>query len=112
MIDSYTFGTFVVDGKKLDSNIVLINNIVKPARYLEGHLLRESDFDELISAKPEIIIIGTGASGVVQVQEEIKQLIESNNIRLIIEKTGEACNTYNDLIKKQKKVCAFLHNTC
>lgn len=112
MIDSYTFGTFVVDGKQFDSNIALINNKAKPARYLESHILKTSDFDELIAAKPEIIIIGIGASGVVDVQDEIKEHIESNNIKLIIEKTGDACNTYNSLIKEGKKVCAFLHNTC
>jgi hypothetical protein len=112
MIDSFVFGSFVVDGKKFDSNISIINGVARQARYLEGHILVESDFDKLIAARPEIIIIGTGASGVVRVQEEIRQLIESNNIKLIIERTGEACDTCNDLVKDGKKVCAFLHNTC
>jgi len=112
MIDSYTFGSFVVDGKKFDSNVSIINGVAKQARYLYDHLLLESDFDKLIAAKPEIIIIGTGASGVVRVQEEIKELIESNGIKLVIERTGEACEIFNDLVKKGKKVCAFLHNTC
>ena len=112
MIDSFVFGSFVVDGKKFDSNISIINSVAKQARYLDGHLLVESDFDKLIAAKPEIIIIGTGASGVVRVQEEIRQLIESNGIRLIIERTGDACDTFNDLVSKGRKVCAFLHNTC
>ena len=112
MIDSFVFGSFVFDGKKFDSNIVIINGVARQARYLEGHILRESDFDKLIAAKPEIIIVGTGASGVVHVHEEIRQLIESKGIKLIIERTADACETFNELIKKRKKVCAFLHNTC
>lgn len=40
MIDSYTFGTFVVDGKKFDSNIVLMHGSARPDLYLEGHILR------------------------------------------------------------------------
>lgn len=112
MIDNYTFGEFTINGKKFRSNIVLINNSVKPGRYLENHELLIKDFDEILAANPEIVIIGTGASGVVKPSEEIKNEIESEGIQLIIEKSGEAIKTYNKLLKQKKKVAAFMHNTC
>ncbi len=112
MIDSYTFGKFIVDKQTYESNIILLGDKVKPARHLPGHELKIDDFIELIDYKPEIIIIGTGESGVVKPQQEIINFIEEKEIKLLIEKTGDACNTYNNLIKQGKKVAAFLHNTC
>ncbi|MBW2992635.1 hypothetical protein KY345_05450 [Candidatus Woesearchaeota archaeon] len=112
MIDSYTFGTFIIDGKKFDSNVKIIQDKASKYRYFENHIIELNDFVDLVDKKPEYIIIGTGASGVVNVPDEIKEYIEKAGIKLIIEKTGDACNTYNDLIKKNKKVCALMHNTC
>lgn len=112
MIDSYTFGTFTIDGEKFDSNIKIIQDKASKCRYFEDHILELNDFVDLVDQKPEYIIIGIGASGVVKVPDEIIEYIEKAGIKLIIEKTGDACNTYNDLIKKNKKVCALMHNTC
>lgn len=112
MIDNYTFGKFVIKGKEYDSNVILLGKTVQAARHLPGHELKLDDFVSLVEYKPEYIIIGTGAYGVVKVPQEIVDFIEQKGIRLIIEKTGEACQTYNALLKEGKKVAAFLHNTC
>ena len=112
MIDNYTFGEFVVDGKTYKSNIELIGEKVKPHHYLENHLLELKDFKDIINAKPSIIIIGTGASGTIHPPKEIIEHIEGKGIKLIMEKTEDACKTYNDLLEKGEKVAALLHNTC
>lgn len=112
MIDNFTFGKFIVDGETFNSNITLINDKAKKHRYLPNHELKIDDFIELVESKPDYIIIGNGASGVIQVQDEIIEYIEKHGIKIIIEKTGDACNTYNKMIKQGKKVAAFLHDTC
>ncbi len=112
MINNYTFGTFIIDGKEFNSNVKLINNTPKSCRHFDNHIITKDDFTDLIAAKPEIIIIGTGASGVVNVSEDIIDLIESKNIKLIIKKTAQACHEYNNLIKQKKNVVAVMHNTC
>ena len=112
MIDSYTFGEFVIDGKLYKSNVKLIQDKATACRYFENHIIKLDDFTDLVEQKPEYIIIGTGASGVVDVPQDIIDYIEEHNIKPIIEKTGDAVNTYNDLLKKGKKVCALMHNTC
>ncbi|MBW3021874.1 Mth938-like domain-containing protein [Candidatus Woesearchaeota archaeon] len=81
-------------------------------RHFDNHIITKDDFVPLVEAKPEVIIIGTGASGVVQVSNEIIEFIESFKIKLIIKKTTDACDEYNRLIKRGVKVCALLHNTC
>ncbi len=112
MIDHYSFGNFVIHGHTFNSNIKLIDDVAKPCRHFDGHIIKKSDFDDLIEAKPDIIIIGTGQSGVVNVPDDIIGLIEGKGIELIIKKTAEACLEYNKLIKRKKNVCALLHNTC
>lgn len=112
MIEHYEFGRFIVDGKLHQSNIFLLGSEVKEARYLPGHQLKLDDILPLVDYKPEVIIIGTGSSGVMGVQKEISDYIEKRGIKLIVEKTGKACQTYNALLKKGKRVAAFLHNTC
>ena len=112
MIDSYKFGEFVVDGKEYKCNIELIGDKIKEHRYLPNHELKLDDFTELINAKPEYIIIGTGAYGVVKPPKEIIEFIEKQGIKVIIEKTGTACQTYNSLLKQGKKIAALLHDTC
>jgi hypothetical protein len=112
MIENYTFGKFVIDGKEYDSNVVLIGDNVKLARHLPNHELSLNDFSALVEFKPDYIIIGTGASGVMPVPSDISKFIQEKGIKLIVEKTGDACKTYNSLIKEGKKVAAFLHNTC
>lgn len=112
MIDSYRFGEFVIKGKIYKSNVVLLGQEAKQARYLPAHQLKLADFTELVNYKPEYIIIGTGAYGAVKVPQEIIDYIEKQGIKLIIEKTGDACQTYNALLKEGKKIAAFLHDTC
>ncbi len=112
MIDHYEFGKFVVDGKTFESNIKLIGRKIKNCRYFENHIIKLEDFVDLVSVQPTHLIIGTGASGVIQVPQEIKDFIESRGIKLIIEKTDDACKKYNELLEQGKKVCAILHNTC
>ena len=112
MIDSYKFGEFIVDKKKFECNIELINDQVKEHRYLPEHKLTLDDFTALINAKPSVIIIGTGAYGVIKPPKEIIEFIKKQGIEVIIEKTRTACKTYNRILKEGKKVAALLHNTC
>ena len=58
-----------------------------------------------------MLIVGTGASGLVKVLPEVKQSLDAQGIKLIAEPTSEACNTYNQLCHSQRVVAA-LHLTC
>jgi len=112
MIDSYKFGEFIVDGKRFKSNIELAGQAVKEHRYLPEHELSLDDFTNLINYRPSVLLIGTGAYGVIKPPKQIIEFIEKQGIKVIVEKTGNACKTYNSLLKEGKKVAALLHNTC
>ncbi len=80
--------------------------------YFIHHTVTPQDLTDILQEKPEVIIIGTGTSGLVNVEEKAKRAIQESNIHLLIEKTPEACKYFNILKQQNKKVAAILHATC
>ena len=112
MIDSYQFGQIVINGKKYTSDVIIFPDRVKENWWRKtGHQLCLEDIAEVITENPEVLIIGTGASGLVRVLPEVKQSLEAQGIQLIAQPTNEACNLYNQLCHSQRVVAA-LHLTC
>lgn len=112
MIDSNSFGRIVIDGKKYTSDLILYPEKVYSNWWRKsGHLLQKEDLEDVIKYKPEILIVGTGANGLMKIHEEAKRLVETMGIKLIALETSEACETYNKLSDKKKIVAAF-HLTC
>ena len=64
-----------------------------------------------MSENPEVLIVGTGASGLMRILPEVREEIDARNIKLIVEATDRACHTYNQLCHSQRVVAA-LHLTC
>ena len=113
MIDSYDFGKIVIDGKQYTSDLIIFpNQVMSDWWRKEGHRLHIKDLDEVMKEKEEVLVVGTGYSGLMKVPTEAKEFIESEGFELIIQPTKEACKTYNSLTKSGKKVIAALHLTC
>jgi len=112
MIESYSFGRIVVDGKEYTSDLIIYPDRVDSRWWRkEGHRLHISDIERAVAEKPEILIIGTGASGLMEVPEEVEEHIISKGIRLVVDKTENACQAYNRLFPSAKTI-ALLHLTC
>ena len=112
MIDSYDFGQIVIDGKRYNSDLIVFPDRVRDGWWRkEGHRLHVEDLKEVFEAEPEVLVVGTGYSGLMTVPPETKRYIESEGIELIAQKTAEACKTFNRLVKSGKVVAA-LHLTC
>jgi len=111
-IDSYRFGEIVISGKKYSSDVIIFPDRVKGNwRRSKGHELSLEDIAGALAESPEVLIVGTGAMGVMTVPSEVQQEVEAWGIRLIAVPTGEAAETYNQLSSSQKVVAA-LHLTC
>ena len=112
MIGSYDFGRITVDGKRYSTDLLVFPDEIKTVwRRKEGHRLQIADLKEVLEAKPEVLVVGTGYSGMMDVPPETRRSIESEGIQLIVQKTAEACQTFNQLIES-RKVVAALHLTC
>ena len=112
-IESYRFGHMRLDGKDYDHDlIVLQNRIITPWWRSERHSLCMEDLKDVISNKPEILIIGTGAYGVLKVPEEILSTIQKLNIRCLSMITFKAYKLFNEYNRERKNVVGAFHLTC
>ena len=112
IIDSYQFGQIVINGKEYFSDIIIFPDTLQEDWWRNsGHELYCKDITEILEENPEVLIVGTGASGQMQVLFEVQAEAETRNILLIMEPTSEACEIYNQLSRFQKVVAA-LHLTC
>jgi len=112
MIESYSFGSIVINGKKYSSDVIVFPDKVKSNwRRKIGHLLLEEDIQDILEFKPDVFVIGTGASGLMKVDDKINDKLKSLAIEFIIKRTSEAVAEYNRIYKDKKVVCA-LHLTC
>lgn len=111
-IDSYQFGLIVVGGKRYTSDIIISPDGVKDNwGRRRGHQLCLDDVAEIVTGNPDVLLVGTGALGLVKVLPEAQQAVNDRGIKLIAEATDKACHTYNQLCHSQRVVAA-LHITC
>ena len=112
MIDSYRFGKIIIDNRTFTSDIIIYPDHIEDNWWRkEGHNLRIDDIRDIIAYSPDVLIIGKGEPGYMQVPPDIKHCLKSKNIEVIVENTKRACATYNRLYK-MKKTIAALHLTC
>jgi hypothetical protein len=112
-INNYSFGTITVDGKAYNSDIIIFPDHILPNwKRAEGHSLVMEDLTEVINYHPEFLIIGTGASGMLNIPDATKKAIAQEKITLIDQETAEACKTFNEYLKQGKRVVGAFHLTC
>lgn len=111
-IDDYSFGRIVIDGKTYTSDVIVYPARVNPSWWRkEGHYLREEDLADVAAEAPDVVVVGTGNSGVMEVPRKTVSFLESRGIRVFVEKTGKAVDTFNKQQGAGKVVGAF-HLTC
>jgi len=112
MIDSYEFGEIIVDGKSYTSDVIIYPDRVDDKWWRkEGHKLQVEDVKNIIDLKPQLLIVGTGYSGFLEIASRTKHVLEENGIELLAANTKKACHKFNE-ISKTKRVIAALHLTC
>lgn len=111
MIDNYSFGRIVVDGKEYTEDIIIYPDHVQDDWWRsKGHELGPEDVRAILKQKPEVLIIGTGRYGCLVLSPKGKALLEENKVKLYILPTEKACDVYNK--NRNKRTIAALHITC
>ncbi len=112
-IDDYAFGHMTVDGQAYEKDLVLLPDRVRANWWRdEGHRLAPADLEDVFEAEPEVLVIGTGAHGVMRVPRQTRQAVEEAGIELVAEKTARAAEHYNELAASGRRVAAGFHLTC
>lgn len=112
-IEAYSFGWMIIDGMRYTSDLLIYpDGRVEDTWYRKrGHDLSTDDISALIQAGPEIIIAGTGASGLMKPEKDFEKWLDQKGIRFISLPSIEAVERYNNLSLK-KPVGACFHLTC
>lgn len=111
-VESYRFGHMVVDGEKHTNDLILLPDRVVPNWWRDqGHRLSAADLDQVFDARPEVLVVGTGASGVMDVPPQTRRAVEEAAIELRVARTGRAWKLYNQLQEERPTAGAF-HLTC
>jgi hypothetical protein len=112
-IEKYEFGEIVIENKKYTKDLIIFPDRIKENWWRkEGHSLCMDDLEGVVEYKPEVLIIGTGYSGVMKVPEDLIGRLGKMGIRVEVKKSREAVKLFNEYVKKGKKVVCALHLTC
>jgi len=112
MIQSYSFGKITIDGKEYTSDLIIYKNTINDKWWRkEGHNLHLEDLVDVLNENPKILIIGTGAYGLMKVPSELIKYLNEKDIRVIVKKTEVACTEYNKFLQTEDVVALF-HLTC
>ncbi len=111
-IQSYKFGRMIIDGETQEKDVILLpDRVVGNWWRQEGHRLSTDDLQAVFDVAPEILVVGTGAYGLMKVPQETAQALDAAGIELRAARTGQAWKMYNDLRTEQRTAGAF-HLTC
>ncbi len=112
-IDSYQFGKIVIDGTAYSSDIIILGDSVQSNWWRkQGHSLSAEDLKTVIAAKPSVLVVGCGASGLMKVPDQTRQVLQENDIQLQALDTDNAIQRFNELSQAGENVAAALHLTC
>jgi len=111
-IDSYDFGLIVIDGRSYHQDLLIWPGRIKSDWWRrESHLLQLDDVAEALTAAPEVLVVGTGQPGRMEVDPTLAAFLKDRGIDLVVTPTREACRIINSLADK-RRLAAALHLTC
>jgi hypothetical protein len=122
-IEHFSWGKFIINGEThgktasgkegKGKDIRLIGNKVKKWKSRDGHKLKPEMVEKMLDKGLDTLIIGIGVNGLIECPDKVKQTVKKNGIKdLILLKTPEACQKYNELYNKGHKVGLLAHGTC
>jgi hypothetical protein len=112
-IDSYQFGEIAIDGASYSSDLIIFGDSVQSNWWRkQGHSLSVEDLETVIAAKPSVLVVGCGASGIMKVPEQTRQALREQGIRVEALDTYKAVQRFNELSEGGEKPAAALHLTC
>lgn len=112
-ITDYEFGKIAIEGKTYTSDVIIApDKVIDSWWRKEGHSLHVEDLDEIMDAKPDLLIIGTGYYGRMDVPDKTKQYLQQQGIEVRQAKTGDAVTEFKKLQREYARIVAALHLTC
>ncbi len=114
VIDACSFGKMVINHRTYTSDLIIYpdGRVVDSWWREKGHRLSSSDISQLILSEPEVIVAGTGISGMMKPETGLENLLNQKGIQFHSGPNHEAVELYMKLSSKKKKIGACFHLTC
>ena len=114
MIESYSFGRMLIGGEKYRDDLMICDEEVKSGWIRErGHLLQPDDLTWVVEKEPDLLVVGTGSSGRMNIDKDVSNYLSKHGIELWSGKTGEAVDYFNQKKKAEsREIAAAFHLTC
>jgi hypothetical protein len=114
MIEQYQQGSYLkINGTQYYNDLKIIDGRVKGRWWRsQGHRLQIEDIFDILAAKPDIVVIGTGYAGHMRVPDDVRSTIEYRDIGVITANTARAVDIFNRLHDEGKDVAGAFHLTC
>lgn len=116
--DGSKFGSVTINKREYQDVLVIGEKIIERDeerldREIGGHhFIGDFEVEELLSNKPEAVIIGIGTAGAVEVGKEVREKLEAAGVELRLLLTPLAIAEFNKLYSEGKRVNALIHTTC
>ena len=112
-IDQYRFGHIDIEGRGYNADVIIFPDRVQQRWWRqEGHRLAREDLVTVLAEKPELLVVGTGYYGRMQVPEETLDVLRGAGIDVRVDKTSAAVEEFNRLQPECARIVAALHLTC
>lgn len=113
-IERYDFGSISIEGRTYQSDLIIYpdGSIQDTWWRKRSHKLSKDDIESLINREPDIIIVGTGISGLMRPEKGLAEYLIKKGIELICAPNKDAINIFNRLSDSKKRIGACFHLTC
>ena len=112
-IDDYSFGFMTIDGHAFHEDVTIVRGKAAGGWWRKsGHLAGIQDLKDVVAARPKVLVLGTGSSGLLQIDPALPGLLREQGIELIAQPTPQAVATFNRLAQQSLDVAGAFHLTC
>ncbi|NQT97467.1 MAG: hypothetical protein HQ562_06970 [Candidatus Marinimicrobia bacterium] len=122
-IEEFSRGIFIINGKEhskspgmklgAGKDIRLIGSAVSAWKERKGHQLTTEMITGVFGKNIDILIIGIGVNGALECPLSVQEYIRSKGIqKIILERTPDACRTYNKMNRAGLRIALLAHGTC
>ena len=117
-ITQFDWGKFTINGEVhspgqgVGKDIFLSAEGVSAWHEREKHKLKPEMLMRALKRSPEILLIGTGVEGALEIGKKALEAAKIAGVPLVAMRTPDACQEYNRLFQLGKKVILLAHGTC
>jgi hypothetical protein len=103
-----------IDGEVYKKDMIILpdGSIHHPWWRAAGHVLTVADIQLILAAGPAFLVVGTGASGMMQPDSEFIAALEAKSIQVTILPTEQAVHEFNKLSAQSGSCAGCFHLTC